>query len=67
MFLAFLLSHLVPLKAANQLREKMHLELCNLSTNYLQVAADKSDHFVWIDQSDVIVDAVNIVLNKSTE
>lgn len=54
----------IPLKGANQLREKMHGELCNLSTDYLQIEANKSGHFVWVDQPDVIVDAVKIVLGK---
>lgn len=54
----------IPLKDANRLREKMHLELCSLSTNCLQVEAGKSGHFVWMDQPDVIVDAVKTVLNK---
>jgi pimeloyl-ACP methyl ester carboxylesterase len=54
----------IPLKGANELREKMHAELCNLSTNFLQVEANQSGHFVWIDQPNVIVNAVKIVLNK---
>ncbi len=54
----------IPLEDANQLREKMHLELCNLSTDCLQVEASKSGHFVWVDQPDVIVNAVQTVLNK---
>lgn len=54
----------IPLKGANQLREKMHVELGNLSTDCLQVEASKSGHFVWVDQPDVIVDAVRTVLDK---
>jgi pimeloyl-ACP methyl ester carboxylesterase len=54
----------IPLKDANQLREKMHVDLCSLSTDYLQAEANQSSHFVWIDQPDVIVDAVRAVLNK---
>jgi len=54
----------IPLKEANNLREKMHAELCNLSTNCLQVEANQSGHFVWIDQPNVIVNAVKIVLEK---
>jgi pimeloyl-ACP methyl ester carboxylesterase len=54
----------IPLKGANQLREKMHLELCNLSTNFVQLEASKSGHFVWVDQPDVIVNAVRIILDK---
>jgi len=52
----------IPLKGANKLREKMHAELCNLSTNCLQIEANQSGHFVWIDQPNVIVDAVRTVL-----
>jgi pimeloyl-ACP methyl ester carboxylesterase len=54
----------IPLKGANQLREKMHIKLCSLSTDCLQVEASKSCHFVWVDQPEVIVDAVKTVLGK---
>ena len=54
----------IPLRGANQLREQMHIKLCNLSTDCIQLKAKNSGHFVWIDQPDVIVDAVKIVLNK---
>lgn len=54
----------IPLKDANQLREKMHLELCSLSTDCFQLEASKSGHFVWIDQPEVIIDAVRMVLDK---
>ncbi|MEB3233706.1 MAG: alpha/beta hydrolase [Leptolyngbyaceae bacterium] len=54
----------IPLKGANQLRENMHVELCKLSTNCLQVEAKNSGHFVWIDQPDAILNAVRTILNK---
>ena len=54
----------IPLKSANQLREEMHLELGKLSGDFLQIQADKSGHFVWMDQPDVIIDAVRILLDK---
>jgi len=57
-------SFLIPLKAANQLREQMHKDLSNLSINSVQLQANKSSHFVWIDEPDIIVDAVKIVLDK---
>ena len=57
-------SFLIPLKAANKLREQMHKYLSNLSTNCVQIQANKSSHFVWIDEPDVIIDAVKIVLDK---
>jgi pimeloyl-ACP methyl ester carboxylesterase len=55
---------LTPLKAANQLRDQMHINLCNLSTNSVRIEANKSGHFVWIDEPDLIVDAVKIILEK---
>jgi pimeloyl-ACP methyl ester carboxylesterase len=55
---------LIPLQSANRLREKMHLELLKLSTDCAHLQADKSGHFVWVDQPDLIVDAVKLVLTK---
>ncbi len=55
---------LVPLKTVNKLRDKMHRELCSLSTNSLQLEASLSSHFVWVDEPDIIVKAVNILLDN---
>jgi pimeloyl-ACP methyl ester carboxylesterase len=57
-------TNFIPLKGANELREKMHVELQCLSTQYLQIEASESGHFVWIDQPDVIVNAVEAVLDS---
>ena len=54
----------LPLKAANQLREKMHAELLKLSSDCIQLQAPKSDHFVWVDSPEVILNAIKIILNK---
>ncbi|AFY57650.1 putative hydrolase or acyltransferase of alpha/beta superfamily [Rivularia sp. PCC 7116] len=54
----------LPLKAANQLREKIHAELLQLSSNCIQLQAPKSDHFVWVDSPEVILNAIEIILNK---
>ena len=54
----------IPLHSANQLRDKMHMELCKLSTDCLQLDAAKSGHFVWTDQPDLITDAVRVLLDK---
>jgi pimeloyl-ACP methyl ester carboxylesterase len=48
----------MPLGQANQLRDRMHEKLMQLSTNTHQIAATKSGHFVWIDQPELIVKAV---------
>jgi hypothetical protein len=42
----------------------MHLELGKLSRDFMEIQADKSSHFVWMDQPDVIIDAVRILLDK---
>ena len=57
-------TRLIPLNSANDLRDKMHLELRGLSSNYLEIEAGKSGHFVWIDQPDVIITAVRTVLQR---
>ncbi len=54
----------IPLQSANQLRNQMHKEILKLSTNCVKIQASKSSHFVWVDQPEVIVDAVKIVLDK---
>ncbi|MEM6402955.1 MAG: alpha/beta hydrolase, partial [Cyanobacteria bacterium P01_D01_bin.116] len=54
----------LPLKAANQLREKMHAGLLKLSHDCIQLQAPKSDHFVWVDSPEVICDAIEIILSK---
>ncbi len=63
-FKADLWTFALPLKAANQLREKMHVELLKLSSDCVQLQAPKSDHFVWVDSPEVILDAIKIILNK---
>jgi pimeloyl-ACP methyl ester carboxylesterase len=52
------------LGSANRLREKMHIDFCNFSTDYVQLQAEGSGHFVWIDRPDVIVEAVKLILDK---
>lgn len=54
----------LPLKAANQLREKMHVELLKLSSDCIQLQAPKSDHFVWVDSPEIILNGIEIILNK---
>lgn len=55
----------IRLQGVNQLRDKMHKELGNLSTNYLQFDASKSSHFVWVYQPDVIVNTVKAIVAKT--
>ena len=57
-------TRLIPLGAANRLRDEMHQELLKLSTNCIQLPAQNSGHFVWLDQPEVMVKAVKILLEK---
>ncbi len=57
-------SFFLPLKATNELRDKIHQDLSKLSTNYTEVQAESSSHFVWIDQPEIIIQAVKIILSK---
>ena len=59
-----ILSKWPPLKSANRLRDDMHKQLMALSTQCKQLQADKSGHFVWVDQPELIVQAVQKILNK---
>jgi pimeloyl-ACP methyl ester carboxylesterase len=55
---------LLSLPAADRVRDRMHTDLSNLSTNCLQVFASDSSHFVWIDEPKLIVSAVGTLLSK---
>jgi pimeloyl-ACP methyl ester carboxylesterase len=65
-FMPALWTKLIPLGQANQLRDRMHKKLMQLSTNTHQIEATKSGHFVWIDQPEVIVAAVEWVMGQIT-
>ena len=56
------LSKLLPLRTADRLREDMHSRLMMLSSQCQQIPAEQSSHFVWIDQPELIVDAVRSLL-----
>jgi pimeloyl-ACP methyl ester carboxylesterase len=56
---------MIPLRQANQLREEIHQKLQRLSTNCQQLEASRSDHFVWIDQPEIIVDAVKKIIEAT--
>ncbi|MGK7938568.1 MAG: alpha/beta fold hydrolase [Crocosphaera sp.] len=53
----------LPLKAANKLRDIIHEELLTLSSNSSQITANKSSHFVWIDEPEIIIIAIKKIIN----
>ncbi|NJO94532.1 MAG: hypothetical protein HC820_09745 [Hydrococcus sp. RM1_1_31] len=54
----------MPLKAADRLRDKMHGEFLRLSTNVTQVNTNNSSHFVWVDEPQAIVTAIQKLLQQ---
>lgn len=52
------------IQSADKLRNKMHSNLLLLSTDCQQLLAEKSGHFVWIDQREIILQAVTQLLQK---
>jgi pimeloyl-ACP methyl ester carboxylesterase len=54
----------LPLATADKLRDRMHRDLSTLSTNYTEISANRSSHFVWIDEPEIIVKAIQQLLNK---
>jgi hypothetical protein len=65
LFKPALWTKLIPLRTANKLGDRMHIEIAKLSTTCIQLPASQSSHFVWVDQPEVIVNAVKIVLDKA--
>ncbi|MGH1395633.1 MAG: alpha/beta fold hydrolase [Trichormus sp.] len=57
----------LPIKAANHLRDTMHKQIMSLSTDFTQINAHKSSHFVWTDQPELIINAIQILLEKTDE
>ena len=55
---------LLPLKAIDRLREKMHERLTQLSPRCYQITADNSSHFVWTDEPEVIVRAIEQLISS---
>jgi pimeloyl-ACP methyl ester carboxylesterase len=57
-------TRLIPLRATNELRDRMHDALLTLSTDCTQLCTHASGHFVWIDEPEVMQQAVKILLAK---
>jgi pimeloyl-ACP methyl ester carboxylesterase len=50
---------------ADRARDQIHLALAKISNNSRQLLAPKSSHFVWVDQPEVIIDAVEQMINQN--
>ena len=58
-----LVMNLLPLKAINKLRDKIHDSFSLLSSNYTEILASNSSHFVWLDEPEIIIQAINKIIN----
>jgi pimeloyl-ACP methyl ester carboxylesterase len=52
------------LSTADRVRDRIHHDLLKLSTNSVQILADRSSHFVWIDEPEIIINAVATLYGK---
>jgi hypothetical protein len=58
------LNFYIPVKGADELRDRMHIELLKLSSDCMQIQATQSGHFVWIDEPEIIVMAIQQLVEK---
>jgi len=59
-----ILTALLPLRRIDQLRDKMHHSLSNLSSNFTEIPAASSSHFVWTDQPEIIHQAIKQLIDQ---
>jgi pimeloyl-ACP methyl ester carboxylesterase len=50
---------------ADRARDQIHIALAQVSNNSQQLLAPQSSHFVWIDQPEVMLDAVKRMIDQS--
>lgn len=63
-FIPSLWTTLIPLNGANRLRDRMHERLEKLSPRCTVIQAIESGHFVWVDQPELIIEAVRFVIDR---
>jgi pimeloyl-ACP methyl ester carboxylesterase len=50
---------------ADRARDQIHLALAQVSTNSQQLLATQSSHFVWVDQPEIMLDAVEKMIDRT--
>ena len=63
-FHASIFTFVLPLKAIDRLRNKMHYHLSLLSHRFSEISAANSSHFVWTDEPEIIIGAIEQLLNS---
>ena len=61
-----LFTWLLPLKSIDRLRDRIHQDLSLVSTNYSLINASRSSHFVWLDQPELIISAVQSLMPNTS-
>ena len=54
---------ILPLKTIDRVRDRIHSDLSLVSTNYSQINASRSSHFIWLDEPELIVNGVKSLLH----
>ncbi len=57
----------LPLNQVDKFRNQMHINLLQLSNHINQLSASQSSHFVWIDQPQIIITAIEQLISQSSE
>jgi uncharacterized protein YacL (UPF0231 family) len=50
---------------ADKARDQIHLALAKVSTNSQQLLAPHSSHFIWVDQPEIMVEAVERMIDQN--
>jgi pimeloyl-ACP methyl ester carboxylesterase len=50
---------------ADRARDQIHLALAKVSTNSQQLLAPNSSHFVWVDQPEIMIEAVERMIDRN--
>lgn len=61
------LTFLLPRKKIDRLRDKMHANLADLSNDFTTVAADNSSHFVWTDRPEIMIRAIQQLIDRDSQ
>lgn len=59
-----LFAFLLPLNTVDEIRDTIHEALLKISSNSRQVLANNSSHFVWIDEPEIIINAIHELVNE---
>lgn len=60
------LTFLLPRRAIDNLRDRMHRRLGNLSPDFTTIYANNSSHFVWTDEPKIIVRSIEQFIDRES-